>query len=129
MQEAQILPAVAASVYGDNNTFYRCGFIGYQDTLFDGSRRHYYKECYIQGEVDFIFSNAHSFYEKCTINATARDINLPGFVTAHGRSKDTEPDGGFVFNGGEIVGTGKVNLGRAWGLWLELFFMELILDH
>ncbi|MED6160986.1 hypothetical protein PIB30_056387 [Stylosanthes scabra] len=123
MQERQIVPAVAASVYGDNNTFYRCGFIGYQDTLFDASGRHYYKECYIEGEVDFIFGYARSYYEQCIMNAIGRDINLPGFVTAHGRGKpEGDPNGGFVFNRCAIIGTGNVNLGRAWGPFARVIF-------
>ncbi|MED6218326.1 hypothetical protein PIB30_025905 [Stylosanthes scabra] len=131
MQEAQIVQAVAASVYGDNTTFYKCGFIGYQDTLFDSIGRHYYHDCYIQGEVDFIFGYARSFYQKCTINATGRD-NLPGYVTAHGRGQpEGDPNGGFVFNRCAITGTGKVNLGRAWGpearvIFQNTYFGELI---
>jgi pectinesterase len=56
-------PALAAAIQGDKTAIFNCGFLGYQDTLFDGYGRHYYKNCYIQGEVDFIFGFAQTYYE------------------------------------------------------------------
>jgi len=56
-------PALAARIYGDKSFIYNCSFMGYQDTLFDASGRHYIKNCYIEGEIDFIFGNAQSYYE------------------------------------------------------------------
>nr|CAB3478260.1 unnamed protein product [Digitaria exilis] len=55
--------AVALRVSADNAAFVGCKFLGAQDTLYDHSGRHYYKECYIEGSVDFIFGNALSLYE------------------------------------------------------------------
>lgn len=55
--------ALAAAIYGDKSVFYKCGFVGFQDTLFDARGRHYFKDCYIQGEVDFIFGSGQSYYE------------------------------------------------------------------
>lgn len=55
--------AVALRVTGDQAAFYGCGFYGAQDTLNDDSGRHYFKECFIQGSIDFIFGNARSLYE------------------------------------------------------------------
>jgi pectin methylesterase-like acyl-CoA thioesterase len=54
---------VALRVTGDQAAFYGCGFYGAQDTLNDDSGRHYFKECFIQGSIDFIFGNARSLYE------------------------------------------------------------------
>jgi len=59
-------PAVAATICGDKSAIYHCGFLGYQDTLWDRTGRHYFKNCYIQGDVDFIFGEAQSFYEVTT---------------------------------------------------------------
>jgi len=56
-------PALAAGIYGDKSFFYKCAFIGYQDTIFDANGRHYFKDCYIQGEIDFIYGNARSYHE------------------------------------------------------------------
>ncbi|CAJ1971445.1 unnamed protein product [Sphenostylis stenocarpa] len=114
-------PAVAARIYGDKSFFYNCSFVGYQDTLLNAKGRHYIKDCYIEGEVDFIFGAAQSYYENCSINAVARNPNIPGFVTAQGRNSSDDP-GGFVFEGGSINGNGKVNLGRAWRPYSRVIF-------
>lgn len=58
-----ITTAVAALIAGDKSTFYRCGFFGFQDTLWDVKGRHYYKLCTIQGAVDFIFGSGQSIFE------------------------------------------------------------------
>lgn len=55
--------ALAISILGDQSAFYGCGFYGAQDTLNDQRGRHYFKQCFIQGSIDFIFGNARSFYE------------------------------------------------------------------
>lgn len=57
--------AVAIRVSGDQSEFRGCGFFGAQDTLHDDKGRHYFKDCYIQGSIDFIFGNARSLYEVC----------------------------------------------------------------
>lgn len=58
-----IRPAVAAMISGDKSAFYRCGFFGLQDTLWDVQGRHYFKLCSIQGAVDFVFGAGQSIYE------------------------------------------------------------------
>ncbi|RDX75768.1 putative pectinesterase 10, partial [Mucuna pruriens] len=117
-----ILPAPAAAVYGDKSVFFKCGFVSYQDTLFDAMGRHYFKDCYIQGEVDFIYGNGQSYYEDCTVNAT-QEKTSPGFVTA--QSRDSKNDtSGFVFRAGCVIGNGRVNLGRAWGPYSRLYLMK-----
>ena len=55
--------AVAIRISGDQTAFYGCGFYGAQDTVHDDQGRHYFKECFIQGSIDFIFGNAKSFYK------------------------------------------------------------------
>ncbi|KAF6176282.1 hypothetical protein GIB67_023573 [Kingdonia uniflora] len=54
-------PAVAAIVKGEKTPFYGCGFLRVQDTLWDASGRHLFRNCYI--EVDFIVGNGQSVYE------------------------------------------------------------------
>ncbi|GAB4855656.1 hypothetical protein Ancab_024278 [Ancistrocladus abbreviatus] len=39
------------------------GFIGYQDALWDATGRLYFKSCYIEGAIDFIWGYAQSVYE------------------------------------------------------------------
>lgn len=55
--------AVALRISGDQAAFYGCGFYGAQDTLLDDKGRHYFKQCFIQGSIDFIFGNARSLYK------------------------------------------------------------------
>ncbi|TQD79546.1 hypothetical protein C1H46_034906 [Malus baccata] len=55
--------AVAIRISGDQAAFLGCGFFGAQDTLHDDRGRHYFKDCYIQGSIDFSFGNGRSLYE------------------------------------------------------------------
>ncbi|KAJ1392636.1 Pectinesterase, catalytic, partial [Sesbania bispinosa] len=55
--------AAAFRISGDKAYFSGCGFYGAQDTLCDDAGRHYFKECYIQGSIDFIFGNGRSMYK------------------------------------------------------------------
>ncbi|KAI8006499.1 Pectinesterase 2 [Camellia lanceoleosa] len=61
--------AVAVRSGSDLSVFYRCGFEGYQDTLYIHSQRQFYKECDIYGTVDFIFGNAAVVLQNCMIYA------------------------------------------------------------
>jgi pectinesterase len=54
--------------------FYSCGFYGAQDTLCDDIGRHYFKNCYVEGSIDFIFGNGQSLY-------TVSKLQLPNQVT------------------------------------------------
>ncbi|KAH0852182.1 hypothetical protein HID58_017558 [Brassica napus] len=40
--------------------FQGCGFYGNQDTLLDQQGRRFYKECFIERFIDFIYANARS---------------------------------------------------------------------
>jgi len=102
--------AVALRISGDMAAFYNCRFIGYQDTLCDDVGKHYFKNCYIQGTVDFIFGNGRSLYSDTTINSVAKGL---GTITAQGRNSNDD-DSGFSFVHCKITGTGDTYLGRAW---------------
>lgn len=54
--------AVALNIVGDKAAFYNCRFLGFQDTLCDHRGRHLFKDCYIEGTVDYIFGNGKSLY-------------------------------------------------------------------
>ncbi len=56
-------------VDGDMVTFKNCRFLGFQDTLYPHGEksRQYYKDCYIEGTVDFIFGWSTAVFEDCTI--------------------------------------------------------------
>ncbi|CAL5419497.1 unnamed protein product [Camellia sinensis] len=110
--------AVAIRIAGDQAAFWGCGFFGAQDTLHDDRGRHYFKDCYIQGSIDFIFGNARSLYESCQLSSIANPVALGakvinGVVTAHGRASKDE-NSGFSFVNCSVGGTGRIWLGRAW---------------
>jgi pectinesterase len=54
--------AVALRISGDKSAFYNCRLIGFQDTLCDDKGRHLFKDCYIEGTVDYIFGSGKSLY-------------------------------------------------------------------
>ncbi|HEU5133427.1 MAG TPA: pectate lyase, partial [Pyrinomonadaceae bacterium] len=101
--------------------------LGWQDTLFVNGSRHYFKDCYIEGHVDFIFGTASAVFEDCTIHSKG-----PGYVTAHYRTSNEE-DTGFIFVRcrltGEKAGSG-VYLGRPWRPYARVVFLDCWLgDH
>ncbi|KAG7967681.1 hypothetical protein I3843_08G110800 [Carya illinoinensis] len=123
----KIKQAVAARIYGDKSAFYGCGFIGFQDTLWDATGRHYYKNCYIEGGVDFIWGNGQSIYEVAHSGSLFSPDSV-SYVTAQGRSSPYETSG-FVFRRGAVFGTGKIFLGRAYGPYSRVIFHRTTLGR
>ncbi|CAJ1932720.1 unnamed protein product [Sphenostylis stenocarpa] len=120
-----IMPAVAAMISGDKSYFFRVGFFGLQDTLWDDTGRHYYNLCSIQGAVDFIFGAGQSLFERCSISVIggALDPGLSGFITAQGRT-NSEDENGFVFKECHVFGNGSTYLGRPWRSHARVLFYK-----
>ncbi|KAL9224550.1 hypothetical protein vseg_000574 [Gypsophila vaccaria] len=117
--------AVAFRISADTAAFIACKFLGAQDTLYDQVGRHYYKDCYIEGTVDFIFGNALSLFEGCEVHAIARKL---GAVTAQGRHSMLD-DTGFSFVNCRVTGSGILYLGRAWGPFSRVVFAYTYMDN
>ncbi|XP_010025802.2 probable pectinesterase 29 [Eucalyptus grandis] len=116
------VPAAAAMILGDKSYFYRVGFSGLQDTLWDVEGRHYFKRCTIQGAVDFIFGGGQSIYEGCAISVLGNALpGLSGFITAQGRENEQDTDG-FVFKNCNVFGSGSAKLGRPWRGYARVLF-------
>ncbi|KAK9715428.1 hypothetical protein RND81_06G164400 [Saponaria officinalis] len=117
--------AVAFRISADTAAFVGCKFLGAQDTLYDHFGRHYYKDCYIEGTVDFIFGNGLSLFEGCEVHAIAQKL---GAVTAQGR-KSMLDDTGFSFVNCKVTGSGVLYLGRAWGPFSRVVFAYTYMDN
>lgn len=132
--------AIALYADGDRLTVDSCRLLGWQDTLFTAplpakeiekngfvgpgqfapreARKQYYKDCYIEGDVDFVFGGAAAYFECCTFFSKDRNQEGPGFVTAPSTPK--EQRFGYVMDRCRFTGNGpdrSVFLGRPWREW------------
>ncbi|XP_047326617.1 probable pectinesterase 55 [Impatiens glandulifera] len=122
-QTTKFAPALAVILSGDKAAFYNCGFIGFQDTLCDLQGRHYFRSCYIEGVADFIWGYGQSVYKNCNIKVNGRGAISLGYITAQGRGS-AQDSNGFVFEGCNIGGIGKAYLGRAYGSFSRVVFIN-----
>ncbi|KAJ0041178.1 hypothetical protein Pint_28409 [Pistacia integerrima] len=116
--------AVAFRISADRAAFIGCNFIGAQDTLYDHLGRHYFKNCYIEGSVDFVFGNGLSYYEDCHLHAIT---NSYGALTAQKRDSLLQ-ETGFSFVNCKVTGSGALYLGRAWGTFSRVVFAYTYMD-
>ncbi|KAG1441939.1 hypothetical protein G6F56_011271 [Rhizopus delemar] len=85
---------LALSVEAAKVSFYNVKFYGFQDTLFVGTNASaYFKNCHVEGSVDFIFGSGDGYFESSDIASNKGG----GYITAHKR-KDLSAPGGFYFN-------------------------------
>lgn len=129
--------AVALYADGDRLVLESCRLLGCTDTLFTGplppyelkkhgftgpkqfapriNGRHLYRNCYIEGDVDFIFGSATAYFENCEIYAKSRNQPVNSYATA-----SSTPEGqmyGYVFSHCRFTGNcppQTAYLGRPW---------------
>lgn len=82
--------ALALRIDGDRAIIHNCRMLGWQDTLMVNDGRQYFKDCYIEGRVDFIYGSGTSIFDHCEIHS-----KNGGYVTAASTPRD-HPFG-FVF--------------------------------
>lgn len=131
--------AIALSVRGDHAVFRNVRFLGAQDTLFAASRscqadagpcipaRQYFQNCYIEGNIDFIFGDSEAVFDHCHIHATA---HAQVYITAQSK-RYPEQQSGYVFDHCTITAdgqAGKVFLGRPWRAYATVVFLDSKLD-
>ena len=92
--------------------------------MYDHTGRHYFRECYIQGSVDFVFGNGRSLYDSCYLHAVSNNY---GAVTAQKRESFLE-ETGFSFLHCKVTGSGALYLGRAWGSFSRVVFAYTYMD-
>jgi pectinesterase len=113
--------AVALKIHSDRALIEDCRFLGWQDTLYAASGRQYYRRCWIEGHVDFIFGNSTTVFEDCHIHNRGA-----GYVSAQSRTLADGPTG-FVFLRCRLTGenTGRgVYLGRPWRAYSRVLFLH-----
>ncbi|WP_100406291.1 pectinesterase family protein [Bacillus solitudinis] len=96
-----------------------CRFRSVQDTLLTNVGTHYFKECVIEGAVDFIFGGGQAVFDNCKIiSLDRRSETNNGYITA-ASTLITQPYG-FLFENCMLVketeemADHSVYLGRAW---------------
>ncbi|CAH8391115.1 unnamed protein product [Eruca vesicaria subsp. sativa] len=138
--------AVAFRSDSDYSILENCEFLGNQDTVYSHSLRQFYKQCRIQGNVDFIFGNSAAVFQDCNILIASKNSKLDqggganNAITAHGRI-DAAQSTGFVFLNCSINGTeeymkefqanpkGHTNyLGRPWKEFSRTVFVNCNLE-
>lgn len=128
--------ALALLVTGDRAIFHNVRLLGNQDTVYAGSRncrpdgqncvpaRQFFSDCYIAGNVDFIFGDAKAVFDHCTIYSTEHS---GGYITAQSKHYPDE-DSGFVFDQCTLTAapglTAKVYLGRPWRPYAKVIFLN-----
>ncbi|XP_057965543.1 pectinesterase-like [Malania oleifera] len=90
--------ALALTSENDYIAFYRCRFLGYQDTLNPQSGIQFFRECEIYGTVDFIFGDATVVMQNSIIYARKPLDGQSNVITAQGRSVPTSSTGTVIQN-------------------------------
>lgn len=125
--------AIALYADGDELCFDHIALLGWQDTLFTGplppkeiekngfigpkqfaprrNGRQYYRDCHIEGDIDFIFGSATAYFDHCTIyqkdrwkllrpadtgpvprKTSCNGASLPGSTESSGKKRDSAAD-------------------------------------
>jgi pectinesterase len=115
--------AVAAYVTGDRSAFHRVRFLAHQDTLFADTTaltafdRQYYRDCYLEGDVDFVFGRARAVFDHCHFHTLARNVDFTpkGMVFAPSTAR-ANPYGFLAVRGRVTSGAedGAYKLARPW---------------
>lgn len=139
--------AIAVYAEGDMIQFNNCRLLGHQDTLFTGplplkekqpggfvgptefaprkNGRQLYENCYICGEVDFIFGSATAYFENCELYALNRNMEINSFYTAPSTYEGQKY--GYVFEGCKFTGNcppRTVMLSRPWRINANAVFLH-----
>ncbi|KAG6483985.1 pectinesterase-like [Zingiber officinale] len=128
--------AVALRVSADLSAFYRCSFVGYQDTLYVHSLRQFYRDCNVYGTIDFVFGNAAVVLQGCSLYARRPLPNQQNIFTAQGR-EDPNQNTGISVQKCKVAAAADLIpvqanfstfLGRPWKEYSRTVFMQSYLD-
>jgi pectinesterase len=149
--------AIAVSVDADRAVFKKCRFLGCQDTLYTGPMpgnpvpvgvnpmhpfagysdfnilrtfRQYYENCFIRGDIDFIFGSARAVFNRCTIFSNDRKLPVNGYVSA--ASTYSNEKYGYLFLNCDLISDappGTVYLGRPWKKTAKTVFINCSMEN
>jgi pectin methylesterase-like acyl-CoA thioesterase len=143
IQNAAGNTGMAEALYtaGDRQTFKNCKILGYQDTYRSKKgTRGYFKNCWIEGAVDFIYAGGTIFFDDCTINC----VKGGGYIVAPEDSyatiaKASTASGkfirlGFIFRNCKITANSDVSassytLGRPWNTYAGAYYLNCTLGN
>ena len=139
-QTSQGSQALALLVTGDRAVFHNVRLLGNQDTVYLGNHncgpdgqncvasRQFFTDCYVAGNVDFIFGDSKAVFENCEIHSTP---HAGGYITAQSKHYPQE-DSGFVIDHSKLTAdpdvTGNVFLGRPWRPYATVIYMHTEMD-
>jgi polygalacturonase len=128
--------ALALMITGDRAIFHNVRLLGNQDTVFAGNRncttntggctpsRQYFSDCYIAGNVDFIFGDSKAVFDHCEIHSMPHE---GGYITAQSKHYPEE-DSGYVINRCKLTAdpgvTGNIFLGRPWRPYATVIYLH-----
>ncbi|MCR3760520.1 hypothetical protein KYB31_16190 [Clostridium felsineum] len=126
--------AAAMIIEADNAEFYKCKFIGSQDTLYtgsNGSNNSYFKNCTMEGNTDYIFGDGNTVFDNSTLNFCGySDQATGGYITA---ARDTATCG-YLFRNCTITANSSNKqtagyFGRPWGAGARVTFLNTKLQN
>lgn len=144
---SEVGQALAVYADGDRILFEDCRFLGNQDTLFTGplppteiekngfigpkqhapriNGRHCYRNCYMEGDIDFIFGSATAYFEDCEFFSKFINRKINSYVTAA-----STPEGqayGYVMKRCRFTGNcppHSAYLGRPWREYAKTVLLD-----
>jgi polygalacturonase len=138
-QTSQGSQALAVMIAGDRAIFHNVRLLGNQDTVYVGTHcgsdaqncaptRQYFSDCYIAGNVDFIFGDSKAVFENCEIHSTP---HAGGYITAQSKHYPAQ-DSGFVIDRCKLTVdpavTGPIFLGRPWRPYATVVYLHTEMD-
>jgi polygalacturonase len=129
--------AVALRVIGDRAIFRNVRLLGRQDTLYAASKgctgtgdsrtcrpaRQYFADCYIEGNIDFIFGDGKAVFDRCEVHSLPHS---EGFLTAQSKVYPAQDSGYVIYNSRLTAEPGVTNvyLGRPWRPYSTVTYID-----
>ncbi|KAI3848486.1 hypothetical protein MKW92_045685 [Papaver armeniacum] len=128
--------AVALRSAANFTAFYRCSFVGYQDTLYVQKGKQFFRECDIYGTIDFVFGDAAVVFQHCNLYAKRPRLGQQNAFTAQGRRDPNLATGISILNCNVTAAADlepvksmfQTFLGRPWKLYSRTVYLNSFID-